>query len=384
MPTTLESTRGNQSAFDRLLNWIISLKIKGQNVGELERDVLELERRVQVFDDESLTKIVNRKLDYWLGLILKPSNTEERIEDRNVNPSFTILELQDRIHQILSMFDKAEYAPEVLTVLGDFIAVIEPKSRGVTTTWDVTPSESDKWIKKLRNLSLIHPWVDLEEFKDYQHQWRIFIRFAGKHHRASKVSKLLWLLTEALESVSGVVMLVEDQGTGSIWFTLRVFMLNLLAKDEVKDLLEKSRDAVLAEQVVKRVEGAEKIREEKLKLQAERSVIEKQTELIPDSEEAKKIRELELRRKELEIREKEADVKHKELQNYKATLDVVQQMGYLMREGLLASAPVEIKINGETFLACQDGQFLSGAAMEAIDQAGAVKPGDDEGLKQPS
>ena len=172
-------------------------------------------------------------------------------------------------------------------------------------------------------------WLEKEGYENHQFQWQIFVKFSGKSFRASKVFRSLSLLAESLESISGVSVEIESQGVGSIWFKLRVFILNLVQKEEVKEVLEKTRDAVIAEQLDKRIKGVEKLEEDTLKTKAERIALERQSESVPNAEEAKKIRGLEIQRKELEIREKIADVKRKEIENQQKELELYEKLAYM-------------------------------------------------------
>ena len=228
------------------------------------------------------------------------------------------------------------------------------------------------------NTSLM--WLEKEGYENYQFQWQISVRFSGKSFRASKIFRSLSLLAESLESISGVSVEIESQGVGSIWFKLRVFILNLVQKEEVKEVLEKTRDAVIAEQLDKRIKGVEKLEEDTLKTKAERIALERQSESVPDAEEAKKIRGLEIQKKELEIREKIADIKRKEIENQQKELELYEKLAYMMKEGLLTSAPVEIQINGVPFLSYENKEILPGRDMNAIDEKGAGKSDSDSYL----
>jgi hypothetical protein len=387
MYISLEPVKGNRDGFEQILNWIGSLKVKGEDVESLEQDVLQLERLVQDINSERLTNVVNKRLLEWLELqrLIKGSTTAVIQDSKTGEMStwssgqFTVSELHQSIQTILdrTLTFTQSIPPSSLEVLCKSIESLEPHinldSRLILKT---IPARETKNIIISWDLDKLS-WVAHELLYDHQYQWTVFIKFSGKYHRSVIVSKILWLLSEALESISGVVVEIEDQGVGSIWYKLRIFFKDLLAKEETLDTLEKVRDAAIAE-ADKRIEGVRNLEAQTLKTQAEAATIEKQSELIPDSEEAKKIRDLDIKKKELEIREKEADIKKKELENYKATLDLVQQTAYMMKEGMLQAAPVEIQINGQPYLSCQDGQFLPGVEMKAIDEKTLVKPEDGE------
>lgn len=400
MPTVLEPLKGKRDGFEQILNWIGVLKVQGEDVDSLEQDVLRLERLTQDINSEDITKIINNRLLEWLELIqwemdkyLGASLVISIDGSSSSSKQIEVKQLHENIKIIISHVVTISQLPErenTIAEICDLIATLEPIKRdseeiefykASTPLEDHSLFTSHLWAIFRSKNALIQSkklsWLHHEQLSHYQYQWQIFIRFSGQHHRSTTVSKIIWLLSEALESVSGVVVEIEEQGVGSIWYKLQVFFANLCAREEVLDLLEKTRDAAIAE-ADKRIEGVENLRAQTLKTEAEAATIERQSELIPDSEEAKKIRDLDIKKKELEIREKEADIKKKELENYKATLDLVQQMGYMMKEGLLQAAPVEIQINGQDYLKCQDGQFLSGVEMKAIDERTLVKPEDGE------
>ncbi|MBE9159819.1 hypothetical protein IQ265_23720 [Nodosilinea sp. LEGE 06152] len=211
-------------------------------------------------------------------------------------------------------------------------------------------------------------------YDKYRFQWDVVIRFSGETFRAAAIFQFLFLLSEVLESISGVSVEIESQGTGSLWTKLKIFMKDAFQKEEVKEVLEKTRDAVIAEQLDKRIEGVKKLEEETLKTRAERISLERQSESLPDTEEAKKLRELEIKRKELEIREKTVDIERKEIENQQKKLELYEKVAYMMREGMLNSSPMEIQINGLPFLSCNDKKILPGSSMDAIDQEGTDQP----------
>jgi hypothetical protein len=402
MPTYLEPVKGNRDGFEQILNWIGSLKVKGEDVEPLEQDLLQLERFVQDFNSEMVTEVVNKRLLNWLEIIRQPDNSVFIDSEKT---EFTLDKLHTNIHAILYIARQLSVALErdsaskhicnAIQGLEPHISFQEGKPiAGIVAQANIVFGEIIKSGGIINQAAFNHNlsselfeegklefekavWMVHEFFPEHQYQWEVFIKFSGKHHRSVTVSKILWLLSEALESISGVVVEIEDQGVGSIWYKLRIFFKDLLAKEETLDTLEKVRDAAIAE-ADKRIEGVRNLEAQTLKTQAEAATIEKQSELIPDSEEAKKIRDLDIKKKELEIREKEADIKKKELENYKATLDLVQQTAYMMKEGMLQAAPVEIQINGQPYLSCQDGQFLPGVEMKAIDEKTLVKPENEE------
>lgn len=211
-------------------------------------------------------------------------------------------------------------------------------------------------------------------YEKYHFQWEVVIKFSGEAFRAAAIFQFLFLFSEVLESISGVSVEIESQGTGSLWTRLKIFIEDAFQKEEVKEVLEKTRDAVIAEQLDRRIEGVKKLEEETLKTRAERVSLERQSESLPDTEEAKKLRELEIKRKELEIREKTVDIERKEIENQQKKLELYEKVAYMMREGMLNSSPLEIQINGLPFLSCNDKKILPGASMDAIDQSPPAQP----------
>ena len=216
------------------------------------------------------------------------------------------------------------------------------------------------------------------EYNNYQFQWEIFIKFSGNNFQASKIFQLLFLLSETLENISGVSVEIESQGIGSLWVKLKIFIKDAFQKEEVKEVLNKTRDAIVAEQLDKRIEENKKLEEETLKTKAERRNIEKQNEVLPNTQEAKKLRELEIQRKELENKEKAVDIERKEIENQQKKLELYEKLAYMMQEGMLTGAPVDIQINGLPFLNSNDETIVSGADINAIDEQGITNPDVDQ------
>jgi hypothetical protein len=279
------------------------------------------------------------------------------------------IRLSAPIRELVGSIKEQDLSTQNLGRLADKIGVV---SQGGLVSIQSLNFENSIFDLPISNTPL--KWLEKEGYENYQFQWEVFIKFSGKNFRASKIFRSLSLLAESLESISGVSVEIESQGIGSIWFKLRVFILNLIQKEEVKEVLEKTRDAVVAEQLDKRIKGVEKLEEDTLKTKAERLALERQSENVPDAEEARKLRGLEIQRKELEIREKIADIKRKEIENQQKELELYEKLAYMMKEGLLTSAPVEIQINGIPFLSYENREIVPGRDMNMIDEKGVRKP----------
>lgn len=186
-------------------------------------------------------------------------------------------------------------------------------------------------------------------------------------------------LSEVMQAqFRALVASIEAWGVGGLWAKLKVFISNVWARDEVQEVLDKSRDAVTAELLDKPIEQARKMKSEREKLDEERDAIAKQTKSLPDAEEAKFARDQERCLKELEIQEKEKDIARKEIENRIRSLEFVEKAYTLIAEGIIAADPVSVDINGVKYLLLTDGKEVrEGPHFKAIADSEKVLKEDD-------
>jgi len=226
-------------------------------------------------------------------------------------------------------------------------------------------------------------WVENNKYIDYKYQWEIFVIFSGENFEALNIFRLLTLLVESFELISGVSVELESQGMGSWWYKFKVYIKDIWQKEETKQILTKTREAIVSDQLDKPIQISKKLEEEALKTKAERESVERQNESLPNSEEAIILRKLQIRAREADIESKELENKSKKLENrrkeleiFKQEMEISERIASMIRDGMVNSSPVRIEINGELFLEHQNGNFLSGVNINEIDNMTAVKPSE--------
>lgn len=214
--------------------------------------------------------------------------------------------------------------------------------------------------------------------RDAKHLWTIEIRFPSKSINCSNAGYALWAVAAGLEQIRGVVVEIDSWGQGSLWTKLKVFISNIWARDEVQEVLDKSRDAVVAEYLDKRIETAKKLKSEREKIEKERDAIAKQSDALPNAEEAEITRDQQRKLKDLEIREKETDIVRKELENRIRSLEFVEKASSLIAKGVIAADPVRIDINGIMFLLTDSNEVRQGPDIKTIREAENVPMDNDD------
>jgi hypothetical protein len=195
------------------------------------------------------------------------------------------------------------------------------------------------------------------------------IRFLGAECRASNFGKLVWAFGECLDTIPGVDTFVETIGTGSFWVRLKVLIKNVWARDDVKEIVEKTREAVVATKLERPVDEVNKIRADTDKLREEAMKISAERQQLPDSEEARAIKELDLRRRMLENEERQVEIERKEIENRLLKLQVIERFSQLIGDGLVRADPVEIDVNGLMLLLLKDGKVTVGKGIDSIEDA---------------
>lgn len=157
---------------------------------------------------------------------------------------------------------------------------------------------------------------------------------------AEKLISPLWLITSALEKIDNVTLELTDIAKGSINATIKIWMKNLLAKEEAKAVLETTKELVVKTLSVGEVSYTEvkKSRQETKKLSLENIKLETELNQAPSDKEVKFDRALDIQRKMLENERMEID-------NTKAKLEVIDQLSGLATKGIIEADMIRININ---------------------------------------
>lgn len=201
--------------------------------------------------------------------------------------------------------------------------------------------------------------------------WYIKIIFKDKHIDAVKTSYFLWNFTQLLGLIIDVNVEIYEWGRGSLFVKLKVLMKSLLAKDEVKEVLDKSR-AAIKDFIEKPTLDKEKTISEIGKNRAEIEFIKKQTSTIPSIPVSEK--------DELDFRKYRAEVVKLELDNIKKEAEVIREFHQLNMEGIIGLGDFDVYINKLPYLKKNNDIIIRGDDIEKIAD-NEIKQGSTHSIK---
>jgi hypothetical protein len=160
-----------------------------------------------------------------------------------------------------------------------------------------------------------------------------------------KLLKPLWLITSALEQIDNVTLELEDIFKGSLKTAIKVWMKDLLAKEETKAVLETAKEAA-----VKTITGGEvsytevkKSRQETKKLTLENTKLETEINQSPTDQEVKFERALDIQKKMLENEKLQ-------IENAQAKINIIEQLSGLAAKGIIEADMIRVDINDILYL----------------------------------
>jgi hypothetical protein len=198
-------------------------------------------------------------------------------------------------------------------------------------------------------------------------EWSITLRFENEKddYKANQIGYTIWAISEALEKIDGIYLTLEDCGKGSRWFRFKLKIKDLLGREEVKQVLNKSKDAIEAQYLDKPIEEAKKIK-------AEREKVEKETKVIANEKDTKKIRSLEIEKLELENEATKVNI-------MKSKLELIQGISKLISDGIIQNdSKIQMTINDMLFLEKDNTSIKYGEDIELIEEDGIIKSPEAE------
>ena len=162
------------------------------------------------------------------------------------------------------------------------------------------------------------------------------------------------LLINSISNIENVKVEIEDIRTGSLYARIKIYLKDLVAKEETKAVLETSKEAVVKTLTAGQVSHVEtkKVNAETKKIRAEQELIEKEIESKPSEFESKISNALDLERKALENEQLK-------VQLTKEKLEVLSKLSDLATKGILDVDDIRIDINEVLYL------LKNGDAIEA-------------------
>ena len=133
----------------------------------------------------------------------------------------------------------------------------------------------------------------------------------------------------------------------------------------MKQVLNKSKDAIEAQYLDKPIEEAKKIK-------AEREKVEKETKVIANEKDTKKIRPLEIEKLELENEATKVNI-------MKSKLELIQGISKLISDGIIQNdSKIQMTINDMLFLEKDNTSIKYGEDIELIEEDGIIKSPEAE------
>jgi len=167
----------------------------------------------------------------------------------------------------------------------------------------------------------------------------------SEEQSAEQMLRTAWLLTSALESIQNVSVKLENIAKGSLKLKLRVWIDDLVAKEETKAVLE-----TMKETVVKTVSSGQvsytdikNARIERKQKDLENKKLELDLNQSPSDIEINFVRAIEMEKKVLENEKLE-------IENVHAKLDVIERLSDLASKGVIDADMVRIDINSILYI----------------------------------
>jgi len=303
----------------------------------------------------------------------EPSITVEQLLSLVNDDDLNLEQIKERIEQITKMLKEIESVPKSRSILArkaynktsiihynqtENVLVLARQiyENYQNDIFSVINLEELKDIEKYRNKINkynIHEVIQGIRFdENYIFEWDIEVLVHGETFNSSQIGFLMWSMSKALESIDGVSVSLENWGNGSKFFNLKVRIKNLLAKEEVKQVLDKGRKAVESQYLDKPIEEVEKLKAEK-----EKTI--KETDNLLTKEQSNQLHEMEIERMEIELQNSKVELELKKIQLLKGYSE-------LIKEGILVNdSNFQIKINEVLYLK-KEPQLTIGENIEII------------------
>jgi hypothetical protein len=200
-------------------------------------------------------------------------------------------------------------------------------------------------------------------------RWEITIKTEDNYPNAASFFNLLYSFSSALELVSDdeIEIKLKDWGNGSKWAKLWIDFKGFMAREEVINVLEKSKKSLEAELFDKRITQVEKSIAETNKLQ-------KETDILPSKEQANEAVVLDNQKKQLEILEKQIDIENKLLEGKLKRIDIASKLSTMIKDGLVQNdSNIQIEINNMLFLS-KGENLIESSSLNIIAEKESVQP----------
>lgn len=193
-------------------------------------------------------------------------------------------------------------------------------------------------------------------------EWTLEMKFNNLNddYSSTQIGYTIWSISAALEQIDGVQIKLEDWGIGSRWARIKLQIRDFLAKEEVKEVLDKSKNAIEAKYVDTPIEEVKKIK-------AEREKLEKETESLTNATDAERLRQLNIEKLELEN-------KATEIKIMQERINVIRGISELVTDGIIQNdSKIQILVNDMLYLEKDNEGVLLGENIEIIEEDQVIK-----------
>ncbi len=194
-------------------------------------------------------------------------------------------------------------------------------------------------------------------------EWILELNFDTANKNNHKPLEFIHTMIEALSTIEGVNVTLEDIKIGSIKARLKVVFDDLRGKEEFKDVVESSFKFAKGKLEKAQIEN-EKIETEKAKNLIENDILVTNLNTLNSPE----LREL----KRLESESLKYDVERKKIENEMLNLELFRKkkdmIKELLAEGIIDQDKFEMLINGVSFMKVDNGEIKIGENIDVIDK----------------
>lgn len=192
------------------------------------------------------------------------------------------------------------------------------------------------------------------------YSWELNINISSDED-ANKIFYFLWTLTEAISKIDGARIIIQNIEKGSIKVKLKLLFKNILAKKEVKEVIDKAVRAGHAVLDKPALEGE--------KIKSETELIKRQTEAITDPE-------IKFERENLENQKIKAEIDRANAETFILKVQGIQKLSDLIRDGIISIDKLQIDINGMAFLVKNKDNIEIQSDLDFIDSKSNLEKGN--------
>lgn len=191
---------------------------------------------------------------------------------------------------------------------------------------------------------------------DFFYEMILDLRIDIKDNDAQALTSVLFKILSSISNIDNVKLEFEHLLKGSLITRIRVYLKDLVAKEETKAVLETTKEALIKTVTAGQVSHADtkKTNAETDKMKSEQKKIEKELESLPTDLESKIANALELERKALEN-------ENLRIKNAKEKIEIIEKLSTLATAGILEADDLKIDINEILYI------LKSGDSIEATD-----------------